>query len=85
VVTRRGFQSGAIAVARAHRIGLFALRKQRIEVIELSQDSTTAHRDLVSASYALYSFGDEIHGDSLHAGPELGGMIGYEFKKMAPD
>jgi hypothetical protein len=65
IVTRLGFQRGAIEVAKSYRIQLMTLNYQRDYIIALSQDAGILARDNVYASYCLGSDGAEIEGREL--------------------
>lgn len=75
MVTRSGFQKGAITLAKTHRIGLMVLNKQRTFALALSQDAGIVPIDQIYASYALYPFGLEVHG------PELSVLMSFEIKQ----
>ena len=77
MVTRLGFQAGAIAFAKSRGIGLMTLRKERVRALALSQDAGIIESDEIIGDYCLYTFGMVVDG------PWLRTLIEYEFSKLA--
>jgi len=65
MVTRMGFQSGAIAFAKSRGIGLMTLNKQRVRAFAMSQDCGIMESDEIIGEYCLYTFGMEVEGPLL--------------------
>ena len=78
MVTRHGFQSGAIAFAKSRRIGLMTLRKERVRAFAMSREAGIIEWDEIIADYCLYTFGMVVDG------PWLQTLIDYEFTKLSP-
>lgn len=72
MVTRLGFQKGAINVAKSYGIGLIVLQKQKVFAIAFSQDAGIIEGIRISAQYSLYTSGKEVKG------PELGVILKHE-------
>ncbi len=75
IVTRKGFASGAIKLAKSYGIALIALVKEQITGFAFSQDVDMIDEVMLKSSFCLYSFGDEV------SGPELNTLIQFEFTK----
>lgn len=76
VVTRFGFQAGAIAFAKSRGIGLMTLNKQCVRSLALSRDCGIMESEEIIGDYCLYTFGFEVEG------PWLRTLIDYEFSKL---
>lgn len=58
VVTRKGFDSGAVDVAKALKIGLATLRQETMTTIMFSQDAGIRVQTVAKCDYCLTSTGD---------------------------
>lgn len=85
VVTRHGFQSAAINLARSCGIGLMILLKEKHFVIQMSHDGGLIERDVVVVPYCLYTSGTEIHGPSSVSGPDLAVVMKHELADLVRD
>ena len=77
MVTRLGFQSGAVAFAKSHGIGLMTLNKERVRALALSKNTGIIEWDNIVADYCLDTFGNEDTGLNLET------LIAYEFSKWS--
>jgi len=63
IVTRKGFQSGGIAVAKTYRIGLMTLNKCVNFTIQLSEDGESDLDVALMSPMAIDSFGNRYDGE----------------------
>jgi Restriction endonuclease len=82
VVTRSGFQSGAINFAKSNGIGLMTLNKEKQFAFAMSQDAGFMELDEIVGSYCLYTFGLEIGGPADSTGPMLRTLMEYEMSRL---
>ena len=66
IVTRKGFQSGGITVAKTYRIGLMTLNKCISFDIQLSEDSKTDLDVALMSPMAIGSDGNQYDGDLIY-------------------
>jgi hypothetical protein len=79
IVTRLGFQEGAMTLAKTHGIGLMTLIKEKAWAFGMSQDAGFLSHERIYATYSLYTFGREVEG------PDLNTIIDYELSKWEPE
>lgn len=73
IATCVGFQAGALAFAKTHKIGLLTLDKQESNYLALSADPRSGEEYFdVVCDYCLFSSGREI------SGPSLSTIVGHE-------
>ncbi len=76
IVTRKGFQPGAISLATSRGIGLMVLRKEKVFHIAFSQDAGILGEVQLPATYCLFTFGEIIEGAYLDD------LLHFEFDRL---
>jgi hypothetical protein len=81
MVTRMGYQEGAINLATSRGIGLMVLRKEEQFYLAFSQDAGIMSQIEIPTSFCLYTFGDLVEGPNLDEAIEFElNRLGFEIE-----